>query len=69
MSRRLMAEAERQTYRLKGAQAFREGKPYTDCPYLPFSDCEEGMAWKNGWLAAKENWGGDRRSAKIKEKP
>lgn len=41
-------------YRLEGALAYAAGKPYTDCPYLPFPSCEEGMAWKNGWLAAKE---------------
>ena len=41
-------------YRQEGADAYRRGVPYTYCPYLPFSDCPEGMAWKNGWLAEKE---------------
>lgn len=41
-------------YRKKGAQAYRDGVPYHECPYLPFPDCVEGMAWKNGWLAERE---------------
>lgn len=36
--------------REQGRQAFLSGRPYTDCPYLPFVDCAEGMAWKNAWL-------------------
>lgn len=46
--------ATNERYRKEGAQAYRNGVPYSDCPYLPFPDCVEGAAWKNGWLAEKE---------------
>lgn len=36
--------------REQGRQAFLDGKRYQDCPYLPFVDCPEGMAWKNAYL-------------------
>ncbi len=52
--RREVAEAELSKYRGEGARAFRDGKPYTHCPYLTFPDCPEGKAWQNGWLAEKE---------------
>jgi transposase-like protein len=40
--------------RERGHKAFRDGTPYTHCPYLTFPDCAEGKAWQNGWLAEKE---------------
>jgi hypothetical protein len=46
--------ATNEKYRKQGAQAYRDGVPYDHCPYLPFPDCVEGTAWKNGWLAEKE---------------
>lgn len=50
--------------REQGRKAFLDGKPYTDCPYLPFPDCKEGMAWKNAWLAAKEQARSNRQCLK-----
>ena len=52
-------------YREKGAKAYRDGVPYSHCPYLPFPDCVEGVAWKNGWLAEKEK----SKPKQLKEPP
>lgn len=53
--RRPMTEAERKVYSDKGRKAYRDGVPYSHCPYLTFPDCEDGKSWQNGWLAEKEN--------------